>query len=201
VFQVALALLLLITSGLMMRTFQALRHVDPGFSGAQELQTFHISIPGTLVPEGTRAIRMEEEILRKVGALAGVKAVAITDMVPLQGGAENEPIYVKEAEVRDVATPPTRRLKFISPGYVAAIGSRLIAGREFTWGETYNRKPVALISENMAKEIAPDARAAVGMHIREGLKDDWREVIGVLRICGTMVSIKKLPLSSTRRCF
>ncbi len=180
VVQVALALILLIGSGLMMRTFQALRHIDPGFSGAPELETLHISIPDTMAPEGSRAIRMEEEILRKVGAVAGVTAVGLTDMVPLQGGSENEPIYVEEQAAREVATPPIRRMKFISPGYISAIGSRLIAGRDLTWSDTYNETLVALISENMAREVWHDPGVAVGKRIRYGLKDDWREVIGVV---------------------
>jgi putative ABC transport system permease protein len=76
--QVALAVVLLVGSGLMIRTFQALRHIDPGFSHAEELETLHLSIPESQVPEPERAIRMEEEILRKIQSLAGVSSVAIT---------------------------------------------------------------------------------------------------------------------------
>jgi hypothetical protein len=68
----------------------------------------------------------------------------------------------------------------VSPGYTAAIGSRLIAGREVTWAETYSHAPVALISENLAREWWHDPRAAVGKRIRATLNDDWREVIGVI---------------------
>jgi predicted permease len=60
------------------------------------------------------------------------------------------------------------------------VGSRLIAGRELTWAETYNRTPVALVSESMAREVWLDPRAAIGKRIRSSLKDDWREVIGVV---------------------
>ena len=66
------------------------------------------------------------------------------------------------------------------PGYVATMGTRLIAGRDFTWTETYNQTPVALVSENVAREMWQNPRAAIGKRIRASLKDDWREVVGVV---------------------
>jgi predicted permease len=180
VVQVALALVLLIGSGLMIRTFQALRHVDPGFSGASELETLRIFIPGTQVREPERAIRMEEEILRKIEALASVSAVAMTNVIPLESNGSNNPVYVENHASTEGATPPIRRFKFVSPGYISAIGSRLIAGRDMTWAELYNQTPVALVSENMAREVWRDPRVAVGKRIRSSLTDDWREVIGVI---------------------
>ena len=179
VVQVALALVLLVGSGLMIRTFQALRHVDPGFSGAQEIETLHISIPDTQVRDAERAIRMEEEIVHKIEAVAGVSAVAITSFLPLEGGGNNS-LFTEDFTAREGATPPIRRYKYISPGYLSTIGSHLVAGRDLTWADIYNRTPVVLISENMARELWHDPRAALGKRVRATLKDDWREVIGVV---------------------
>jgi hypothetical protein len=131
------------------------------------------------VTDPERAIRTEEEILRKMEALAGVSAVAITSAIPLEGGSSN-PVYAEDQSTPQGSIPPVRRFKFVSPGYFSAIGSRLIAGRDLTWTELYNRMPVALVSENMARELWHDPRAAVGKRIRSTLKDDWREVIGVV---------------------
>jgi predicted permease len=78
------------------------------------------------------------------------------------------------------STPPLRRLKFVSPGLLSAMGNRLIAGREFTWTDTYERRPVAMLSENLARELWQDPRRAIGKEIREDLKGPWREVIGVV---------------------
>src|SRR5262249_20741926 len=64
--------------------------------------------------------------------------------------------------------------------YVSAIGSRLIAGRDLTWADLYNRAPVVLVSDNMAREHWRDPRAAIGRRIRTTLQDDWRGVIGGL---------------------
>ena len=177
--QVALALVLLVGSGLMIRTFRALRHVDPGFSAASELETMRIGIPETQVQDPERVIRMEEAVLRKIKTIAGVSTVAMTSVIPLEGGPDN-PVYAEDQSLPEGGIPPIRRFKFVSPGYISAIGSRLVAGRDLTWTELYKRTPVALISENMAREHWRDPRAAVGKRIRGTLRDDWREVVGVV---------------------
>jgi hypothetical protein len=150
--QVALAVILLIGSGLMIRTFRALRHVDPRFSGAPELQTMQIGIPETQVKDPERFVRMEEAILRKIGTVPGISAVAAISDLPLDGG-ENDPIYAEDHRSREGGIPPVRRFKYLSPGYISAIGSHLIAGRDFTWNELYNGTPVAIVSENLAREL------------------------------------------------
>jgi predicted permease len=177
--QVAMAVILLVGSGLMIRTFRALRHVDPGFSGAPELQTMQIGIPEMQVKDPVRVVRMEEAILRKMETLPGVSAVAAISDLPLEGG-ENDPIYAEDHRYRDGGMPPVRRFKYMSPGYISTIGSHLIAGRDFTWNELYNGTPVAIVSENLARELWGSPRTAVGKRIRVKLKDYSREVIGVV---------------------
>ena len=174
-----MALVLLVGSGLMIRTFQALRRVDPGFARPQEVETFRVSIPATQTPEAERVIRIEEAILRRVQALAGVSAVGMVDGLPMDR-ASNHPLYADDHAASDGSLPPIRRFKMVSPGYVSAMGSRLIAGRDLTWAETYNEAAVALISENLAREWWNDPRAAIGKRIRTTLNDDWREVVGVV---------------------
>jgi hypothetical protein len=58
------------------------------------------------------------------------------------------------------------------------MGNRLSAGREFTWTDTYERRPVAMVSENLARELWQDPQRAIGKEIREDFKGPWREVIG-----------------------
>jgi putative ABC transport system permease protein len=180
VVQVTLALLLLVSSGLMIRTFQALRHVDPGFSGANEVQTLRISIPEILVREPERVLRMEHDILERIKALPGVSSAAAMNSLPLSGGGPGDPIYAEDRAYREGTMPPVRRYKFVSPGYVSAMGTRLIAGREFTWAETYSHRPVVLLSANLAREFWHDPRAALGKRIRSALNDYWCEVVGVV---------------------
>jgi predicted permease len=179
--QVALALVLLVGSGLMIRTFRALHRVDPGFSGASELETARIFIPNTQVNDPENVIRTEEAILRRLEIITGVARVAAISVLPLEGGSDN-PVYVADQPPAEGKLPPVRRFKSITPGYLSAMGSRLVAGRDLSWNEIYNKTPVALVSENMAREHWRDARAAIGKRIRpiSSIPDDWREVIGVV---------------------
>src|SRR5208337_3929143 len=108
VVQVALALVLLICSGLMIRTFRALTKVNPGFSGPGELQTFRISIPDTRVKEAERVVRFEEEILRKSRAIPGVESAAISTKIPMDGTERMDPIFVEGRNLPDGQLPPTR---------------------------------------------------------------------------------------------
>jgi len=70
----------------------------------------------------------------------------MTSLIPLEGGSDN-PVYAADQPLAEGGIPPIRRFKFVSPGYISAIGSHLIAGRDLTWNELYNRVPVALVSE------------------------------------------------------
>jgi putative ABC transport system permease protein len=180
--QVALALVLLVGSGLMMRTFLALRNVDPGFSGANQIETMRISIPSAQVHyHEEQVMRMEEEILRKIEAIHGVSAVGIANTMPLESGSSNSvSVYVEGQASSEGSAPPIRRYKSITPGYLTAMGSRLILGRDLTWSDTYNQSPVVLVSENMARELWRDPRAALGKRIRFTMNDQWRQVIGVV---------------------
>lgn len=177
--QVALAMLLLVGSGLMIRTFHALRAVDPGFTRPQEVQAVRISIPSSQVKEAERVMRMQEAVLRAFEAIAEVSAVSITNAVPMEGGG-SDPIFVEDFDYDVGALPPVRGTRYISPGYASSLGNRLVAGRDVTWTELYNLTPVALISENMARELWREPSAALGKRVRATLSQDWRQVIGVV---------------------
>src|SRR6266851_4354109 len=180
VVQVALALVLLICSGLMIRTFRALTNINPGFAGPAALQTFRISIPGAQVKEEERVLRMEEEILHKVAAVPGVSSVALGTKIPMDGDGWHDPIFVEDHAYAEGELSPLRLFKFISPGFLATMGTPLVAGRDFSWTDTYKKIPVALVSENIAREYWHDPAAALGKRIRVSTKDDWREIIGVV---------------------
>ncbi len=179
VVQVALALVLLVGSVLMIRTFQALRSVDPGFSGAQSIQALRLFIPSSQVKDPEAAIRMHESILRKIEALPQVEAATLASSLPMVS-SNNDPIYAEDVPLAEGKIPPIRRFKRASPGYLKTIGGRLIAGREFTWNETYGNPAVALVSENLAREYWQDPQRALGKRIRPTPNDAWREVVGVV---------------------
>jgi len=180
VVQVALALVLLICSGLMFRTFRALTKVNPGFVRPSELQTFRISIPDTQVKEPERVVRMEEEVLRGIERIPGVSSASISTVIPMSGGGWHDPIFVEGHTYSEGQLPPLSRFKFVSPGFLRTLGTPLIAGRDLTWTDTYNRTSVALVSEKLAREYWHDPAEALGKRIRVGTKDDWREIVGVV---------------------
>jgi predicted permease len=179
--QVALALVLLICSGLMIRTFQALMHVDPGFTAPDSLQTFRFYIPETQIPDtqAERVVRQDQEILNKLAAIPGVSAVAFSTAVPLDGYDNYDILYAQDHGLKENELPPLRRFKSISPGFFSTIGTKLVAGRDLTWADTYNKLPVAIISEGFAKEYWHNAEGALGKKIRVASTDDWREIVGV----------------------
>ena len=180
VFQVALALVLLVTSGLMIRTFRNLHHVDPGFTNAHEIQTVSIGIPDEDVKGSERVIRMEQAMLESVKAINGVVSASITSSVPIAGGEANDPVYAADKAYREGTIAPLRRFKSIAPGYFTTMGQRMLAGRDLTWTDIYNGGDVAIVSENTARDLWGAPEAALGKRIRSNEKDDWREVIGVV---------------------
>jgi predicted permease len=181
ILQVALALVLLICSGLMIRTFRALMHVPPGFAAADTIQTFRLFVPETQVPdsEGERLVRMQQAMLNKVAAIPVVSAVSLSTAIPMDGNGRFDPVMSQDREYKEGELPPLRRFKFISPGFFATLGAPLIAGRDLTWTDIYTKTPVAIISENFAREYWRSASGALGQRIRVSNGDDWREIIGV----------------------
>jgi putative ABC transport system permease protein len=180
VFQIALALVLLICSGLMIRSFNALRHVQPGFTNPGEVMTVRVFVPDTQVKKDEQAIRTHQAILGRLKQIAGVEEASFTNSVTMEGRDSND---VLEAEGHAVAAgkvPPIRRFKFVAPGYFHTMGRRFAAGRDLEWNDLYGYRMVAIISENFAREYWGSPMAALGKRVREGMKDDWREIIGVV---------------------
>src|SRR5437879_1879655 len=118
VVQVALALVLLICSGLMIRTFRALTNVNPGFAGPAALQTFRISIPRALVKENEQVVRTQEDILHRLAAIPGVGSVGIISILPMTSGGWHDPIFIENHTYAEGELPPLRTFRFISPEYL-----------------------------------------------------------------------------------
>jgi predicted permease len=180
--QVALSLVLLICAGLMIRTFHALAEVNPGFTQPDAVQTFRVYVPETQIPnmQYERVVRMEEGILEKLASIPSVSSVAVTSSVPMDGIAYIDPVFARDRTYKEDEMPPVRRFKFVSPGFFATMGTPLIAGRDLAWSDNYERRPVAVVSENFAREYWHDPASALGKQIRATAADDWREIVGVV---------------------
>src|SRR5262249_3118184 len=138
VVQVCLAFVLLVCAGLMIRTFRALLAVKPGFAAPPaEVQTFRVAIPEADVGDPEKGMRLEEEILAKVPALPGVGAAALPTTTPMDGTRWSDPIFAQDRSSAEGELPPIRRFEFVSPELPGTLGIPLVAGRSFTWQETY----------------------------------------------------------------
>ena len=155
VVQVALALVLVVSAVLMIRTFEALRDVHPGFLDAASIQTVRTWAPNQLMRDAKQTVRMEHEILDKIAALPGVTSAGFTHVLPMENGpfVWSSSVVVDGRPTAAGESAPGRRFKFVSPGYLATMGTRIVAGRDITWADVEAGGRVALISEDFAREL------------------------------------------------
>jgi predicted permease len=179
--QVAIALVLLVGAGLMIRTAQALRNVEPGFTDGQHLQTVRISIPSTLIPEPQLVTRTQNNLADKLMAISGVTSVGFASEAPMEAGSPNWDNVFPEGKVYPGNVAPLRRFENVSPGFLHTTGARLIAGREFTWTDVFDLRPMVMISESLAREFWATPAAAVGKRLRWYPNTPWQEVIGIVQ--------------------
>lgn len=199
--QVALALVLLIVSGLMIRTFVAMRQVQPGYVRPAEVQTFHVRVPPALIRDPQQVTRTYEEIAERLTHVSGVAAVGLTSSIPMDRFQGAAPISVEDRPVS--GTPPTRRVKPIAPGYFETMGNPVVAGRAITWTDIHQTALVAVISENLARVYWGEPSKALGKRLG-GSPEEWSEIVGVVgneRVDGLnhpAPTIVYLPMANNR---
>jgi predicted permease len=178
--QVGLALVLLISAGLMVRTFRALIRVQPGFSAPPAtVQVIRLFFPGTDALRPEQVTRMQQAILERIEAIPGVSSSSICLWVPLETPFGRDPLFVRD-RYAEGQEPPSHTLEFVAPGFFRTLGVPIVAGRDFTWSDIYNKRLVALVSENLAREYWQGAQNAIGKQIRPGARDEWYEIAGVV---------------------
>ncbi len=178
--QVAMALVLLVSAVLMIRTFAALRNVEPGFSDPLHLQTMRISIPDLVLRDPQAVTRMQNDIADKVGAIPGVTSVGYASALPMEPFDPNWDELRVEGKNYEGGEPPLQLFNYVSPGYFHTMGTRLVAGRDFTWSDIYGLRPMVMVSENFARDSWGSSAAAVGKRVRQFSKMPWQQVIGVV---------------------
>ena len=172
--------MLLIGSGLMIRTFQSMRRVQPGFSDPATLQTLRIAIPRRAPPTIRDCWSCSRPWWIVWRASPAVSSVGLMNGLPMTGFMSQDPIFASDHAYTASAIPPLRRFIRTAPGTFRVLGTSLAAGREFDWTDLHQNRQVVLISENFAREYWGSAAAAIGKRIRENPDDDWSEVIGVV---------------------
>ena len=176
--QVGLALMLLIASGLMLRTYYALVHVNPGFQHSEGVQLAHLSFPRGPAFDAQQETQDLQQMVNAVAALPGVAAVAYASSVPLENGSPTSILFLEGFNTAG-RLPAPRLVKFISPQYFRTLGVPLVAGRDLEWADHFYSRTVAIVSESLAKEVWGSAREALGKRVRTSPSDPWREIVGV----------------------
>jgi putative ABC transport system permease protein len=179
--EIALAFVLLIVSGLMIRTFIALQQVDPGFVRPKDVQTFRVSMPEALIKNPQQVVLTYEQIAHQLEQVPGVLSVGLSSSVTMDRHSGKTPIFVEEFPDTGRAMPPLRVYKRVGPGYFETMGNAVLAGRAIAWTDIYQARPVVVITENLAREYWKDPARAVGKRITQSRENPWREIIGVVR--------------------
>ncbi|HEY8054326.1 MAG TPA: ABC transporter permease [Terriglobales bacterium] len=178
VVQVALACVLLTAVGLMLRSAMALAQVNPGYDRSQPIAVVRISIPDADAPGARAEFAMQRRIFDALSALPGVSA-GLASTAPMDGNRMMDPVYVQNRTPAGSSLPAVRVFHYISPGYLQAMGIPLLAGRDMTWQDAADLRPVAMVSAAFAREYWKTPAEALGHQIRVTGNDDWREIVGV----------------------
>jgi putative ABC transport system permease protein len=178
--EVALALVLLVGSGLLVRTFVELRRVEPGFARPGEVLTFRVAIPEAMMPGAERTARTYEQIAQRLGQVPGVAAVGLSDSITMDGNTDNEPLVFEDFPDSPGHMPAIRRIKWLGPNYFGTMGNRIVAGRDLTWADIHETMPVGMISENLARQFWKRPADAVGRRMRSLPIEPWRTIVGVV---------------------
>lgn len=178
--QVGMALVLMVGSGLMVRSFVALRGVHPGFEAPEEVLTLRAPVPSAEVEDPGEVALLHERILGELARIPGVSSAGMSSSVTMDGWDSNDPIFVADQPPPEGQIPPLRRFKWVAPGYFETMGNPVLAGRGIEWADVHERRKVAVVTRSFALEYWDDPAAALRRRIRPGPAQPWREIVGVV---------------------
>jgi predicted permease len=177
--QVALALLLLVGSGLMARSFARLRSVNPGFDASHVL-TFRIAAPQSVYKSDPEVFRLYESISREISALPGVQKVGGTSWLPLaDDGHDNGAIWIEDYPTPKGAVPPVHDQIFVNTDYFATMHIPLLAGRGFSTVDPNHPPHEVIVSRSFAQRYWK-GQSPIGKRLHPGPSDDWSAIVGVV---------------------
>ncbi|HEX6973761.1 MAG TPA: ABC transporter permease, partial [Vicinamibacterales bacterium] len=176
--EVAIALVLLVGAGLLLRSFSALSHVDTGID-SRNLLTFNISLPRDRVTTGPARAAFHAELLRRVSTIPGVLRAGAAVTLPIGGDTFSSAYAVEGAPAPRPGEEPSAGLQVITPGYFGAIGMHLVHGRDFTDSDTADAPAVVAVNQALAKQAWP-GRDAIGRRMRTGADEPWLTVVAVV---------------------
>ena len=179
--EVAMALVLLISAGLLIKTVTRLRDVNTGFD-PENLLTMNVSLPGAKYPNAPTWIAFYNQIIERIESLPGVKAAGVTSVLPFSGNFDGRGLAV-ETRPKPRGEEISVDLYIATPGYLRAMEIPLLEGRTLTEQDVEASPFVALVNKTMAEELWPNDDA-IGKRIKFPGSDKrpqpWRTVVGVV---------------------
>ncbi|MGA8620927.1 MAG: ABC transporter permease [Candidatus Sulfotelmatobacter sp.] len=177
--EVALSLMLLFGAGLMIRSFQQLQHVNPGFE-TRGVLTMTLSVASAKFPSPSQQISFFERVLQSVRTLPGVESAGVIDDIPLNGNGSHQPIAIEGRPAVSMSDQPEVDVRLISPGYMRSLHIPLLRGRDFDETDIAGRPAAILVSQSMAHQFWP-AEDPIGKRLTMTFFPDIvREVVGVV---------------------
>ena len=179
--EVALALVLLTSAGLLMKSFVRLQNVNPGFDPHHVL-TAEVSLPKLQYPDDKAIVRFSDEAQRRIATLPGIQAVGVTTVLPL-AGSNGDSSFAIEGRTNDRKAPsPDEEKREVSPDYFRAIGTPLIKGRFFTLADNADAPLVIIVNQTFAKKFWPNEDAVGKRIVMGGMSSDpkWITIVGIV---------------------
>jgi putative ABC transport system permease protein len=194
--QVALAFVLLVGSGLMLRSFQKLRAIDPGFESSSAL-TFRIGLPQSDYPDRSRMIAAHRALIERLSALPGVTGVSASTCLPLSGRGYcyGMPVTVEGRVLAPGTIPPIVAVRAVVPDYIETMGMRVIRGRALQRSDGDRNDPSIVVNQAFANAYFPKADP-IGQRIRLGAGAIARNSV-VLTIVGVVGNTQTIALAET----
>jgi predicted permease len=164
--QLALALILVISAGLLTRAFLGMLGTNGGFN-AERVLTFQMSLPAVPYADESHIVTLYRNALERLRSIPGVESAGIGETVPMGGEGESTVIRLPDHPATSQKELPFANYTIISPGYFSAIGTPLLRGRDFVESDTATSVPVAIVNAEMEKKYWP-GQSAIGKQVGPG---------------------------------
>ena len=179
--EVALALVLLSSAGLLMKSFVRLQNVNPGFNPRNAL-TFEMSLSKIQYPDNPSIVRFNDEAQRRIAALTGVQAAGFSTILPLAGTNSDSSFAIEGQPSNDRTPSPDEENRQVSPDYFRALEIPLIKGRLFTDADKADAPPVIIVNQAFARKFWPNQDAVGKRIVMGGMSEhpNWITTVGVV---------------------
>lgn len=176
--EIAFAVLLIISAGLLIRSFWALSHVDPGFR-PEQLVTARITPNQSFCDDAARCLSFYRNVVERTQTSPGVTSAALINTLPLDGRVSKRSLDIEDYVVPPAESSPLLWLNVVTPDYFRVMGVPLLSGNGFAAGDASGNPPLAIITAATARRFWRDENA-IGKHVRFVGEKEWRTVVGVV---------------------